>query len=117
MGYRQVPPNTKGAVNAYVTGNLKDELAAAVQSHLATVTDPFYGMSPQPNTNYGGKGAGQQLWWAGDAKGWRVTQPNRHLMNKTQFPLLETGFLNQASSLQMTDYHIFQVLFHPKDSN
>ena len=82
----QVPPNTKGAVNAYVTGNLKDELAAAVQAHLSMVTDPFYGMSPQANVNYGGKGAGQQLWWAGDAKGWRVTQPNRHLMNKTAAP-------------------------------
>jgi hypothetical protein len=75
-----VPPGTKGAVNAYVTANLIDELGRAVQAYLATANDPFYTIPPKENVNYGGKGAGQQLWWSNKAKRWRVTQPNRHLM-------------------------------------
>ena len=71
-----VPPKTKGAVNAYVTAKLTDELGRAVQSYLAATTDPFYYVSPKENVNYGGKGAGQQLWWSAK-KGWRVSQPNR----------------------------------------
>ncbi len=74
-----VPPNTKGAVNAYVTFKLTEELGRAVQAYLATTKDPFYSACPKENMNYGGKGAGQQLWWS-KAKGWRVTQPNRHIM-------------------------------------
>lgn len=75
-----VPPNTKGAINAYVTAKQTDELGRAVQAYLATTTDPFYSTCPKENINYGGKGAGQQLWWSNKAKGWRVTQPNRHMM-------------------------------------
>jgi uncharacterized RDD family membrane protein YckC len=74
-----VPPKTKGAVNAYVTASLTDELGQAMQSYLGSTTEPFYRSSPKEHTNYGGKGAGQQLWWSA-TKGWRVTQPNRHMM-------------------------------------
>lgn len=73
----KVPPRTKGAVNAYVTANLTDELGRAVQVYLTTATDTFYAVCPKENINYGGKGAGQQLWWSIKADGWRVTQPNR----------------------------------------
>ena len=75
-----VPLGTKGAVNAYVTANLIEDLGRAVQVYLATTNDPFYAVCPKENVNYGGKGAGQQLWWSTKAKGWRVTQPNRHMM-------------------------------------
>ena len=74
-----VPPKTKGAVNAYVTASLTDELGQAMQSYLGSTTEPFYRSSPRGHTNYGGKGAGQQRWWSA-TKGWRVTQPNRHMM-------------------------------------
>ena len=78
-----IPPKTKGAVNAYVTAKLTDELGRAVQAYLVTSNDAFYSVCPKENVNYGGKGAGQQLWWSNKAKGWRVTQPNRHMMAQT----------------------------------
>ena len=72
-----VPPGTRGALNAYI--NSTTELAAAVQAQLRVTTDHFYAAEPQLNVNYGGRGASQQLWWCG-AKGWKVTQPNRHML-------------------------------------
>ena len=57
-----IPPKTKGAVNAYVTAKLTDELGRAVQAYLVTSNDAFYAACPKENVNYGGKGAGQQLW-------------------------------------------------------
>ena len=72
-----MPPGTRGALNAYI--NSTTELAAAVQAQLRVTTDRFYAAEPQLNVNYGGRGASQQLWWCG-AKGWKVTQPNRHML-------------------------------------
>ena len=73
-----VPPGTKGAINAYL--DAKPAVSAAVGRFLTATDDPFYAASPKRNVNYGGKGAGQQLWWCGEDKGWRVTQPNRHML-------------------------------------
>lgn len=72
-----VPEGTRGALNAYIHSTA--ELSAAVRAHLSTTIDAFYGRCPDINANYGGKGASQQLWWCGD-KGWKVTQPNRHML-------------------------------------
>ena len=73
----------RGGINEYLSPKRKAELTAAVQAHLRETADPHhYSASPNTRLNYGGNGAGQQLWWCGEGKkgGWRVTQPNRLLL-------------------------------------
>lgn len=68
-----VPEGTSGAFGDYLTlsysptirsyVNRSSELSVAVRKHLQSTRDPFYSTSPSKTQNYGGEGAGQQLWW------------------------------------------------------
>jgi hypothetical protein len=68
----------RGGINEYLKPAGKAELTAAVHAHLRDTADSWYGASPSHQVNYGGRGAGQQLWFT--ERGWRATQPNRLML-------------------------------------
>lgn len=72
----KVAVKARGGINEYLEPMRKAELGAAVQAYLRNATDSWYATSPRTQLNYGGKGAGQQLWFT-DSGSWRVTQPGR----------------------------------------
>ena len=66
-----LPENEKAdpaSIDAYLGD--RPAVSAAVQKFLTATDEPFYARTPQRNVNYGGEGAGQQLWWRGDDEGW-----------------------------------------------
>ena len=71
-------PRPKGSLNSYL--DALPGLSAAVRAYMQA-DGGFYAQAPSENINYGGRGAGQQLWWCGDDKGWRVSQPDRLKLN------------------------------------
>ena len=72
-------PRPKGSLNSYL--DALPDLSAAIVSYVRQAGDAFYAQAPFENLNYGGRGAGQQLWWKASAQEWRVTQPDRLKLN------------------------------------
>ena len=97
----RVAVQARGGINEYLQPERKAELTLAVQAYLRSTTDPWYGASPKTQVNYGGKGAGQQLWFT-DGGSWRVTQPNRLMMQLcAELPLEQLS--TQLVTNQLTD--------------
>ena len=71
-------PRAKGSLNSYL--DALPELSAAVRAYMQA-DGGFYAQAPSENINYGGRGAGQQLWWKSSAQEWRVSQPDRLKLN------------------------------------
>lgn len=97
----RVAVQARGGINEYLGAERKAELASAVQAYLRSTADPWYGVSPKTQINYGGKGAGQQLWFT-DGGSWRVTQPNR-LMLRLCAELPSEPLWTQRATSQRTD--------------
>ena len=99
----RVAVTARGGINEYLGPERKAELAAAVQAHLCSVTDPWYATRPRTQLNYGGKGCGQQLWFTDDGS-WRVTQPNRLMIKfHEELPMELPAELEPASDRPASD--------------
>ena len=100
-------PRPKGSFNSYL--DALPELSAAIVSYVRQAGDAFYAQAPSENINYGGRGAGQQLWWKASAQEWRVTQPDRLKLNpegKPQSKRKQPARADDNDAIRDEDIHL-----------